>query len=296
MTDRWAILRGWGSITDYLSFVASAAERGADIDVAAAADRWREAADVVASRRDVQAGAGDARPAPFDDETGRVASYLNHASVQAAFGDSDLSVQLVPLGRVISWQRQMNLSHVERLVAVITENSAEPGWLLDFCLGIIRDEAPISGWQEAADSFVFASPSTDARFLGASLHEAPAESADVLPGHPAAMMSVFFGFGVNPIRVVDTGNRLLLDNGSHRAFALLLAGHAHAPALVERLTDASRLPPLVQRDPDSYLTHSRPPLLRDFGDPDLAETFEAPKQLRHTRVRISIETFDDPAS
>jgi len=30
------------------------------------------------------------------------------------------------------------------------------------------------------------------------------------------------------------------------------------------------LPPLVQRDPDTYLTHPRPPLLRDFGDPDLA--------------------------
>jgi hypothetical protein len=62
------------------------------------------------------------------------------------------------------------------------------------------------------------------------------------------------------------------------------------------MTDTTRLPHLVQRDPDTYLTHPRPPLLRDFGDPELTESFEAPKQLRHTRVRISVETFDEPVS
>jgi hypothetical protein len=74
---------------------------------------------------------------------------------------------------------------------------------------------------------------------------------------------------------VRSGSRVVLQNGYHRAYALRSAGHAHAWCVIEHVTrkDELRLSATeeVLSDPAFYFAAKRPPILRDFFDPRIAE-------------------------
>lgn len=83
------------------------------------------------------------------------------------------------------------------------------------------------------------------------------------------------GFGSNFLSAIRSGSRVVLQNGYHRAYALRGAGLTHAWCVVEEVTrkDELRLSATeeVLADPAFYFLAKRPPMLRDFFDPRIAE-------------------------
>jgi hypothetical protein len=107
------------------------------------------------------------------------------------------------------------------------------------------------------------------------------------------------GYGSNYLNAVHVENRLVLNNGSHRAFALREAGIKQVPCIVQHVSRRDELElvlPLLQQHPELYLTHPRPPVLKDYFDAQLRKLVAVPRRLRHVRVTFGVEQLDLPAT
>jgi hypothetical protein len=93
--------------------------------------------------------------------------------------------------------------------------------------------------------------------------------------------------------------RLILNNGSHRAYALREAGVTHVPCVIQQIAGLEELslvaPGAVRRRPRLYLEHRRPPMLRDYFDPQLRSIVPSVRRLRQVTVRFRIEESLIPA-
>jgi hypothetical protein len=168
--------------------------------------------------------------------------------------------------------------------------------MFDFCTSQNQPQPSINGIQSTQNSFVFSSSSTDARFLGARLLDADHIAGYTPMGIPISAVVLYIGYGVNAINVIRINGRLVLNNGSHRAYALKASGATHAIAVVQEIARPEELSmiPAVQQNPALYLEAARPPMLRDYFNPALTETIEAPRRLRQIRVQFGMDALDAP--
>ena len=119
-------------------------------------------------------------------------------------------------------------------------------------------------------------------------------------GPVAAVVGLVIGYTVNSLSAVAAEGRLLLANGSHRAYALREAGVTHVPCVVRHLSRREELPMLfpegdVTRNPDAFLKDPRPPLLRDYFDERLRTVVRMAARNRQIRVQFGNEEMDVPA-
>jgi hypothetical protein len=120
-------------------------------------------------------------------------------------------------------------------------------------------------------------------------------------GVPSAIVAVTVGYGANYLSALHVEGRLILQNGSHRAYALRAAGHTHAPCLVQRVSRRDELEVLagighpLQARPDSFLTAKRPPLFKDYFDEELRMLVHVPRSIRQVTVGFSAGQADLPA-
>jgi hypothetical protein len=133
--------------------------------------------------------------------------------------------------------------------------------------------------------------------LGATLVDATQVTGYVPQGYATSAVVLFVGYGPNALSVVATNGRLILNNGSHRAYALRDAGFTHAWAVVQHATrpeDLSILP-VVQQNPQPYIQSSRPPLLKDYFNSQLTKVVNVPSRAREVKVQFGFEALDSPA-
>jgi hypothetical protein len=106
---------------------------------------------------------------------------------------------------------------------------------------------------------------------------------------------VFVGYSVNLLHLAHIENRLILMNGSHRAYALRESGIYRAPSLILELTRRDELdlvgPAELKDRPDAYLTAPRPPLLKDYFDPLLRKVVAA----RTWRTQVTLGVTGGPS-
>jgi hypothetical protein len=105
------------------------------------------------------------------------------------------------------------------------------------------------------------------------------------------------GFGSNFLNVVSVDRRLILNNGSHRAYALRELGITHVPCIVQVVSRREELElfPPVYANPDLYLKSARPPLLKDYFNDELRKIVRVPRKLRQIRAVVQFEQVDMPA-
>jgi hypothetical protein len=133
------------------------------------------------------------------------------------------------------------------------------------------------------------------------VHLDPAVIVGFQPGGAAAaVIGVVVGYGANYLSAVSIEDRLVLVNGSHRAYALRSAGVTHAPCLIQTLTRRDELDVVgvqeLNEKPDAFLADPRPPLLKDYFDPQLRMIVHVPSKNRQVRVVLQSEQVDVPAS
>ena len=102
------------------------------------------------------------------------------------------------------------------------------------------------------------------------------------------------GASCNLIDVVRWGDRLVLNNGHHRAHALRAQGLTHVPALIQVCGTSDELALAASAEivdnSDLYFELPRPPLLRDFDNPALTHNLTTPRLQRQLRLSFKVES------
>jgi len=282
---------------EYLSFLYQASAEG-NADLPGGAERWHRAAHVLAELAVVEAGLVERQVVEELPPSLRERSkeFLSSPAVASTYITSVPSLALVPLDGLIVYQPRLNLGYGEELSTRVSPTwSDDDPHFFDFCLALDRSQPPVDGLQVNANSFVFSSPSTDARFLGAKLVESQQIGGYVPPGRPAKAVVLYVGYSVNAINILDIDNRLILNNGHHRCYALSKSGLTHAIAVVQHLsTNNLSAVPAVQQAQDLYLESARPPVLTDFLRPELTHEIDVQHRVRQIRVQFGSEELHAP--
>lgn len=142
----------------------------------------------------------------------------------------------------------------------------------------------------AGNSYVFRLPSNDLRFHELKLLSA-SQIAGYLPMGPVAgVLGLAVGCGANYLQAMYVENRLILGNGSNRAYALRDMGIKHIPCVIQHVSRREELSLTgaldVQQHPDLYLVAPRPALREDYFDQQLRKLVAVPRKLCQVKLTI----------
>jgi len=291
-------LAGRPSLRGFIHYVQGHARL--PMDRASLVEHWQEARARLTLLERQEAGAADhpliANLGPCYEPL--LTEFFRNPLVRRSFNTLPTDIALVPLDQLVVYQKHIDLEHVRRLRARYGRDLDEAA-VFRICLPSEPPRAPVSWSGTRSGQFVFLSPSNDLRFLGASAlqpeHLAGAGSRGTLVG----MVGLAVGFGSNFMNAFHAAGRLILNNGSHRAYALREAGVTHVPCVIQQIAGLEELavvaPAAVRRRPRLYLEHPRPPMLRDYFDPQLRAIVPSVRRLRQVTVRFRIEESLVPA-
>jgi hypothetical protein len=291
-------LLGASSLGPFLQFVDDAAVEGAVPDRAALTSAWRAAVDHYEELERTEAGIaleGDHRD--LDPGLAALAAQVkSHPSYRRTFDTLPSSFGMVELDRLIVYQTSVTRNYVDELRARIGP-TPDPAAVFRICLPLDVPPPPVQVQRAGPRCFVFRCESTHFRFRepalltahrGASRHDLEAV---------AGVVGLAVGFGSNLLNVVRVGNRYLLNNGYHRAYALRALGLSHAPCVIQTATHVDELQVVVNRrvaaQAPFFLESARPPLLKDFFDPKLCKVLPIRRRVRHIEIRFEISDFHE---
>lgn len=200
---------------------------------------------------------------------------------------------------MVVWQRTVNLTSCERLKGMIgPELTVEQ--LIRVATGGVDDQRPaLHIVPHDGNTFSFSSPSNDLRAL-AITPVLPEQITGRRPtGHIGGVLGIFVGYGSNLITAVHMRNRLVLLNGTHRAYTLRTLGATHVPCLIEEASSMEDLDLLgsadFKQDAERLLMSPRPPLFKDYFDERLFKVFEGPRRNLVLRVEVKVQQTSIPS-
>lgn len=291
--DPTVFLMGRPTMNGSINWLRTQTIEGKQTDVSELARQWREAHAHVMERTSSESMIADGiAVTPLPDGLVPLAeAVLEHPVTKQSFGTTPVSVGVVELGKLVVFQRNVNLTYAELLRQQLGSDPS-PEDVFHFALPTDGRYDPVCnagqvGMAPNAASYAMVSPSNDLRVLQAALIDPNQIIGWNVDGRVQHAVVVAVGYGSNYLSAMRVGSRLILKNGTHRAYALLASGQTHAPMLIEDIpTDEERehLPPDVQADMDGYLAAPRPPLLADYMQDDLRVVAHAPRTQRTVRV------------
>ena len=291
-------LIGRPKLKEFLSYVAAHAVnppgRGA------LTDEWNAGNEIVRTLEREEAGLADDPPMSSlgPEYEPLLIEFLKDPLVRNGFNTVPTDVAMVELDRLVVYQKHIDLTHARDLERKL---GPAPGWEQVFrtCLPYDHPQPPVQWSQVHRDAFVFVSPSNDLRFLGPMPLEPGHITRYPARGNLVGVVGISVGFGTNFLNAVYAERRLILNNGSHRAYALRRLGVTHAPCIVQHVGSREELDVVataaVRRAPDQYLKHPRPSMLRDYFDRRLHKVMPVRRRLRQVTVRFEVKESSVPA-
>jgi hypothetical protein len=277
------------------------AVNGYSIDQGTLAQHWREASVRVAEIETNEAGAANnpqlqevpAEMQPF------VSRVVADPAFQATFSNVPTVFALVELDTLVVFQKFINLGFVQALKSSL-QAAPDAADIARVAFGLDRPQPGVTIRQAGNGVFKFVSPSSDLRALEATLVE-PTKVIDFkTSGRIESFVAMTVGFGTNFLNAFHIEGRLVLNNGSHRAYALRSLGVTHVPCIVQQVTSREELDLVaageIQQSPDRYLKVSRPSMLRDYFDPKLTRVFPVARKNRMVQVQVTANVADIPGA
>lgn len=295
-TDQELFLMGVHNLDAFIDFVKERTLQGPGLDRVDLGDLWRRAARIYQELETNEAGAAEKpqiRPLPK-----RLQAHVNRLvempEFQATFSDLPVAFGMVELDKLVVTQHELQLSSVNKLMRETTLPLTDAK-LAAICLPLTPDSAEFKLKLNRNGQFVFVSDTHDARFLGAQVLRPQDVPGLKVHGHAAAVVALALGFSTNVLNAIRYRDRVVINNGYHRAVALRRMGVTHAPCLIQvcghwedvALAGNSEL----YNHADLYLSSARPPLLRDFDNPDLTATFIKGKMYKQIHLSYEVRTF-----
>jgi len=299
--DDFVFLNGRPPIQEFIGFIRIMATNGHDIESNALVHEWRSANDRVRELELAESGLAD-NPVvrPIDPAAAQLLQEaLANPSAQKTFGAVPVEWGTVELDRLVVYQKFINLRYVGELKSVVPATLG-PIELARFSAGIEMPRSEVKVSQVNMNVFAFTSASEDLRVLDVHLLEPSQVSNYVVPGSPVKVLTAVVGFSPNFITALKIGNRLILHNGSHRAFALRDLGATHVPCLVQHISREDELEmvgvPDLKTFADRYLKSPRPSLLKDYFDPRLRKIVPVVRKHRLVQVQLAWQEGKVPAT
>jgi len=292
-----AWLLGQAPLRKYLDFVGDIGMPGLNGARPDLVREWTAAELVYAELEHSEAGVADDPACPPLDPALQplVDQVLASPRYTRTFDSLPTCIRMVDLAHLVVCQNHVTQTFVDGIKARVRPDP-DPATLLRCCLPLDDGTGPVEIRTMGSKRYQFRSPSTDFRF-----HEPVMLREDQLNGHRAygaiaGALGLVVGFSCNFMNALrdDDSGRVLLQNGYHRACALLALGVRYAPCVVQTVGSRDELDivakTVVANDPGYFFNAPRPPLLKDFLDPRLCKQV-AIKQMVHV-VEVSYEVRD----
>jgi hypothetical protein len=283
-------LLGQPHLSAYLDFVRTNVVGGDLISPRSLADEWRIANDRFYDLETEEAGLADtATTSALDASLAPLAAAVKQdPAFLKSFDTLPVEICMVDLDHLIVSQSSIGGGFATDIASQLGSQPTLTE-LFNFCLPLDRANAPVKMQKAGRNRYIFTSPSTDFRSHDPIILS-PSQINDVVSsGEMSFILGLIVGYGSNFLSVVRSDNRLLLQNGYHRAYALRSLGIKHAPAIVQTVTRRDELKVAanekVCEDPAFYFLAARPPLLKDFFDPLLAK----PLHVKPMQTSVEIE-------
>ena len=289
------------SLADYLAFMTTYPVGAADVDRKQLSDEWLAADRLMQQLRTSEPDWADVGPTgvrPLPPSLEPFAANARQDPVfRKAFEDVTWEVAVVDLERLVVSQKLVSRHHIERLGQRLGP-APSPQDVFRCCLPFDREPPAVRVSRVGDEEFAFVSDSNDLRFLDAALLR-PDQVTGFRPTGPVAgVVALVVGFGANYLHVLATHDRLVLNNGHHRACALYAQGVRQVPCVVQTVVHPDELevhaPRAVRRNQDFYLSDTRPPVLKDYFHPALVRRLRLALTTKQVRVRYSFEEIDMP--
>jgi hypothetical protein len=289
-------LLGQPPLSRLLDFVEDTAIDPDKVDRAALATEWRAANDYYMELEKTEAGIAnqgthrelDPRLAALADEVAA------HPHFRRTFNTLPTTFGMVELDSLIVYQRHVTRNFVDARMARIGAAPAAEA-LFRICMPLGEPEAPVQIQKVGSRRYIFRSKSTDFRFHEPTLLRGEQMTGYDSLGAIAGVVGLVVGFGSNFLNAVRVGNRVLLNNGYHRAVALRALGITHAPCIIQTASRVDELQISVRSrvadEPELYFESARPPLLRDFFDPRIRKLVPIRQRTRHIEVNFEIKDY-----
>jgi hypothetical protein len=286
-------LLGQPPLSRLLDFFDSAVVDSEKWNRAALIDEWRAANDLYMELEKTEAGAGNqGSHRELDPQLAALADEVSASPrFRRSFNKLPTSFGMVELDSLIVYQRHVTRNFVDARIG----SAPDPEAVFRICMPLGVPEAPVQIQKVGSRRYLFRCKSTDFRF-----HEPALLRPEQLPGYDsfgaiAGVVGLVVGFGSNFLNAVRVGNRMLLNNGYHRAVALRAAGITHAPCIIQTASRVDELQISVRSrvadDPGFYFESARPPLLRDFFDPRIRKLLPIRERMRHIEVNFEIKDY-----
>jgi len=293
--DENLYLTGRPKLKDFLRYVRHHAVDPEDDGVLT--DEWEDAKNVVRGLEKEESGAADNPPIHKlgPEYEPLLIEFVKDPLVQKGFNTVPTEVALVELDRLVVYQKHIDLTFVRQLEAKLGPKPTREQ-IFRTCLPYDHPQPPAKWSRMRGDGYVFMSPSNDLRFLGAM----PLKSANLKVSSPTGnlvgVVGLAVGFGSNFMNAIFAEKRLILNNGSHRAYTLRKMGITHAPCIIQHVSSRDQIDVIassqVADHPNLFLKHSRPSMLKDYFDPRLHKVMPVHRRLRQVMVKYEvIETF-----
>ncbi len=215
---------------------------------------------------------------------------------QRTFSESPIAFGMVEVDRLIAYQHRVSRDHAARLTASLGSMPTDEA-IFKLCLPLehVSPEVQVS---TSGGKFIFQAAADDFRAHSPKLLEAGALQAVASDSPVVAGVGLTVGFGSSYLNVVRWANRLVLNNGYHRAYALRSLGITHLPCVIQAVLHAEELAfageSALIDDYASWFSAPRPPLFGDFFDPTLSTVLTRKRTRQQIQVSFTVETLRIP--
>jgi hypothetical protein len=296
--DEVVFLKGRPPLGEFIGYVTQNDIDGPTISPHDLADEWREANSRIRELEATEGGVADsAEVRPLPPELENLGQELSaNPKIQRSFGVIPFSLGVVDLKKVVVFQKQINLTFVAQLREELAQEP-RPESLFNFVFSLGKAPPPMKFARFGPTGFAFTSSSMDFRAMDVQVLS-PSQVVGYEPGGTLiALPAVAVGYGANVLQAVSYKGRLMLGNGSHRAYALYETGITSVPCLIQHATleeELNMVFPTLTKTFDSYFSAPRPPMLKDYFDDRLRRIVHVPRKVRQIRVGIQVEQSDMP--
>lgn len=294
-------LVGLPGLDNFLHFVKTRVAGGENLQRRVLVDRWRQANDHYHELETSEGGRADSiecLPLPAELRAHKRRA-MAHRHFRLSFNDLPATIKWVELSKLLASQHSVAPDFSGRVSTRLGKRPT-PAALFDLCVPLDPEPPPVRIQRLSESRYVFTSDSTDLRAHEIRLiperiarrveSYGPVESGLLLP----------LGFGSNYLSGVRSENRIVLQNGYHRAFALMSLGITHAPMVIQTVTRTDELDLVasseVSENASFYFRAARPPILNDFLDPLIAHHFALRRLETRIEIEVTVRTTTGPAA
>lgn len=296
--DEWVFLSGRPPMGEYLGFVKTNAADEDAVNILTLSDEWRAANARILELEQTEAGIANnpAIQAIPDHLNDLVKQVQDAVPFKKSFQVVPVTIGMIDLDQLVVFQKHINTTYAAEIKARLGATPSEKD-VFELCLPLNDHPPPLRRMRVGPNSFVFVSPSNDIRFIESIDFDAGRIAGYDSLGSASGVIGIIVGFGSNYLNAVYANSRLVLNNGSHRAYALRDMGIKQAPCIVQHVNHPEELAVVSQpiaTNPAAYLVDARPSMLKDYFDPQLRKLVPVWRKSRQVKVEFGIDMMDVP--